>query len=274
MLKDLIAIVDNAEASRGFLQQAAAFAEAQEAHLAITLLTKDYVNLVASPYGLSPIPYDRLTIDQTDGLGAIKALMGKAAIPVEVRGVVEDSAYLHGASRVEGRYADLLLIGSRTSYEDAKLRRRLAEGAIMSSGGPVLILPEEGSLERVRRAAVGWDASAEARRAVRDLMTLLEPGGYIDIVTVDAEESQMGHGQSPGSDIARHLARHGYQVQVHHESSVGRTVSEALQEVARVHDADLLVIGAFAHPRVRDILLGGVTRDLLHEVKSPLLLSR
>ncbi len=275
MLKDLVAIVDNASLSQGFIRNALAFAEAQDAQLAITLLTRDYMNVAAlSPYDPSAIAMDQVMADQREELRALASLTEKAAVPVELRGVVEDNAYLHGASRIEGRYADLLLLGPPASYSDPRLRRRVAETAITSSGGPLLIVPEQGVAGRIRRAAVGWDASAEARRAIRDLMVLIEPGGHIDILTVDAEESWEGHGPSPGSDIARNLARHGHEVAIHHENSVGRTVHEALEAAALAHGADILAIGAFAHSRVRDILLGGVTRALLGETRLPLLLSR
>ena len=276
MLKDLIAIVDNAEAAAGFIGQALGFAAAHDAHLAVTLLTPDYTSLTAlPPYAGYPLLHDQVTERQAHELEAIRRLTEGAPVPVEVRGISDATAYLFGASRIEGRYADLLLIGATASFEDDKLRARLIETAVMSSGGPVLVLPEGAQLARIGHAVVGWDASGEARRAVRDLMDVIEPGAHIDIVTVDAEESRTGHGQSPGSNIARYLARHGYEVEVHPQrTSDGQRVSGALESFARNRGADLLAIGAFAHSRVRDILLGGVTRELLAEVRLPLLLSR
>ena len=279
MLKDLIAIVDNVEASQDFVGQAVGFAEAQEAHLAVTLLTKENLPFVAIPPYEAYYPVDQNSDRQQEGLDALRRLTARTAVPVEIRGVLDAAAYLSGVSRVEGRYADVLLIGSEASFDDVRLRRRLIETAVMSSGGPVLILPDgsssKGSLGRVRRAAVGWDASSEARRALRDLMTVIEPGGHIDIVIVDPDDTLAGQAESPGSEIGRYLARHGYEVEIHHESSSGgKIISGVLEAFALSSGADLLVIGAFAHPRIRDILLGGVTRELVAKAGLPLLLSR
>jgi len=275
MLKELIAIVDSAEEAAPFLKKAVEFADAQEARLAVTVLSKDLVSLVAtSPFGIFPVPFDEMAEDQQAVLEQVRSHLPRSDTPVEVRGVMEDPTLLRGVSRVEGRYADVLLLGSSTSYVDHKLRRRLIETALMSSGGPVLVFPESGSIGRVRYAVVGWNASGEARRALRDLMDIIEPGGKIDVVVVDPEPSPLGHGPSPGADIAHLLARHGYEVDVVQESSVGRSEAEALEGYVLDKGADLLAIGAFAHSRVRDILLGGVTNKLVEGNRVPVLLSR
>ncbi|PHP21607.1 MULTISPECIES: universal stress protein [Sphingobium] len=275
MLKDLVAIVDNGDKSAAFVQHAIGFAKAQDAHFAITLLTDIFWDpAILPPYEAYAGVFEEIEAEQSRRIATVKALVEHAPIAVEVRAVTDAPAYLNGAASVEGRYADMLLVGGPSAFENPKLRRRSVEAALMSSTGPILILPDDSQLERVRHAVLGWDASPEARRAARDLLPVLDPGAHIDIVAVDAQPSETGHGASPGTDIARHLARHGFDVEVHQQSSVGRTVSDALEEFTSSSGADLLAIGAFAHSRVRDIFLGGVTRQLLQDVRIPLLLSR
>jgi nucleotide-binding universal stress UspA family protein len=275
MLKDLVAIVDNGDKSAAFVQRAIGFAKAQEAHFAITLLTDIFWDpAMLPPYDAYSGVFDEIEAEQSRRIAAVKALVEHAPIAVEVRAVTDAPAYLNRAASIEGRYADMLLVGGPSAFENPKLRRRSVEAALMSSTGPILILPDDSQLERVRHVVLGWDASAEARRAAKDLLPVLDPGAHIDIVAVDALPSETGHGPSPGTDIARHLARHGFDVEVHQQSSVGRTVSGALEEFTASCGADLLAIGAFAHSRVRDIFLGGVTRHLLQDVRMPLMLSR
>lgn len=275
MLKDLVAIVDNGEAARGFIKDATAFAAAQEAHLAISLMMDIFDNAaVLPPFDYYPVILDRIDDEAKRRTESVKAAVEGAPIPVEIRPVADTLAYLGGASRVEGRYADLLLIGGASAFENRKLRRRSLQAAVTGSGGPVLVLPDHAKLERVGRAVLGWDASSEARRTARDLIDVADPGAVIDVVCVDPEPTAEGHGPAPGSDIARHLARHGFKVDVHVIASAGRRVSLALQDFARDTGANLLAIGAFAHSRVRDILLGGVTRDLIDDVSLPVLMSR
>jgi nucleotide-binding universal stress UspA family protein len=238
------------------------------------VLTKDFLNLYAlAPYAGHTLPIEPAALGQEEELDTIKAATSRARIPVEVRGIVEDPMLLRGVSRVEARSTDLLLVGPDMAYKDPGLRRTIIETALMSSGVPVLILPADTSLAKIQHAVIGWDGSGEARRAARDLMTLMEPGGSIDIVSVDASTSDVGSGRTPGSNLARLLARHGFLVQVHLESSAGRTTAVTLESFAAAQ-ADLLAIGAFARSRVREILLGGVTRDVIAEVRVPVLLSR
>ncbi|MDE8654645.1 universal stress protein [Novosphingobium sp. H3SJ31-1] len=275
MLKDLVAIVDNGEAARSLIQRATAFAAAQDAHLAISLMMDIFDNAaVLPPFDYYPVILDRIDEEEQRRTEAVKAAVKDEAVPVEVRPVADALAYLGGASRVEGRYADLLLIGGASAFENQKLRRRSLQAAVTGSGGPVLCLPDNAKLERVDRAVLGWDASKEARRAARDLIDVVNPGAVIDIVCVDPESTAEGHGPVPGSDIARHLARHGFKVDVHVLSAAGRRISTVLQRFAAENGADLLAIGAFAHSRMRDILLGGVTRDLIDDASLPVLLSR
>jgi nucleotide-binding universal stress UspA family protein len=275
MLRDLVAIVDNGEAAKAFILRAVAFAGAQDAHLAVTLLNDVFWDPgMMTPYEAYAGVLEEIEAEQARTLTAVTEIMDQAAIPVEVRAVSDAPAYLSGAARVEGRYADMLLVGLPLAYKSERLRRRSVESALLGSAGPVLILPDQADLQAVNHVVLGWDASGEARRAARDILQVVQPGARIDVVAVDAQSSDTGHGASPGADIARHLAHHDLEVEVHLESSVGSSVSGVLQDFAVTRGADLLAIGAFAHSRVRDILLGGVTRDLLRDVRLPVLLSR
>ncbi|RIA46384.1 universal stress protein family protein [Hephaestia caeni] len=275
MLKDLVAFVDNGEAAKPFLERSIAFAAVQDAHLAVTLLNDIFWDPgMLTPYEAYTGVLDEIEAEEARRLSEVRAAVEHAAIPVELRSFSDAPAYLRGAARLEGRYADLVLIGPPAAYRNPRLRRRCVESALMGSAGPVLISPEGTQLGKIDHVVLGWDASGEARRAAHDLLQIAESGARIDIIAVDAQPSSEGHGASPGADIARHLARHGFAAEVHLESSVGKTVAQVLEQFAIDRGANLLSIGAFAHSRVRDIFLGGVTRHLVEEARLPLLLSR
>jgi nucleotide-binding universal stress UspA family protein len=91
--------------------------------------------------------------------------------------------------------------------------------------------------------------------------------GMIDPVSGGDE-----HGEEPGADIATYLARHGIQVEVRSESGTGEA-GEALLAMADKVGADLLVMGAYGHPRYREIMLGGATRTVLASATLPVLMS-
>jgi nucleotide-binding universal stress UspA family protein len=273
MLKDLLAIVDDAELSASAIYAAVTFAELHDAHLALTVLTEQPVLVAAfDPLGYSwPEPGRRE--EHARRLSAIRETTAKAAVPVEVRGFCDEPALLSGLSKVEGRYADLVLVGPDESWADGRLRRHVVETSLLNSGAPALLCPEHWKPAAIRHAVLGWNASPEASRAARALMDLAEPGARIDIAIVDAEDSPWGHGPEPGSDIARHLARHGFKVEVQFRPSASRPVAEVLQALAVMQKADLLAIGAFAHNRLREVLLGGVTRDLVKSQRLPVLMA-
>lgn len=275
MLKDLVAVVDDVEASKSFLKRAVKFAEAHEAHLAVKLLTRDLYGLVGLyPFDVYPLALHEMQADQEAQLDQLKQTLHGAAVPVEVRGMADDPGFAHGTLRMEGRYADIVLVGPSNAYDDKKLRRYIIETVLLSLGGPVLILPENSSLEQINHVVLGWDASGEARRAARELLLIAQTKARVDVVLVDPEPTPEGHGPAPGSDIARHLARHDFAVEVHREVSGGLSVSDVLEQFALADGADLIAIGGFAHSRVREIFLGGVTRDLIEDARVPVLLAR
>lgn len=90
---------------------------------------------------------------------------------------------------------------------------------------------------------------------------------------MDGIPDPMGHGSEPGADITRHLARHGFEVKLHEQPSCGTEIAEVLQSLARRRLAGLLAVGGYAHSRLRELVLGGVTRDLFRSAAMPCLFS-
>lgn len=180
----------------------------------------------------------------------------------------------HSASLLafEARHYDLTII--RQDHPDHPRPPEsldLVERLLFSSGRPVLILPALGTFPTLgRRVLIGWNASREAARAVNDALPLLAAAESVRILTITPPESEGG---MSGADIARHLARHGVRAVADH--TVAGDISEAdiLLNEAFDQGCDLLVAGAYGHSKVREMLLGGVTRRLLEGMTLPVLLS-
>ena len=120
---------------------------------------------------------------------------------------------------------------------------------------------------------VAWDASREATRALSEAKALLETAEQITVITVDAKPKMFGHGDQPGANIAGHLARRGLPAQVRNVDSMGRSASLAILEEAQALDTDLVVMGGYAHSRLRELVFGGATRELLRTTNIPLLMA-
>ena len=185
-----------------------------------------------------------------------------------------ERAWTDEAIGQRGRYADLTLIGPDVLATET-LREKVIEGALFSSGKPLLILPAagRGSLSP-KRVIVAWDARIEASRAVREALEMLKQAEDVRLVLVDPVGGENGHGQEPGADMATYLARHGVKVSVERLPSQGQTVAAVLRRCAVDFDADMLVMGGYGHSRMRQRIFGGVTSSMLATPPLPLFVAR
>jgi nucleotide-binding universal stress UspA family protein len=165
------------------------------------------------------------------------------------------------------RYFDLCILGVRTP-------RFLSETLALETGRPVAILPRTHEQESLgRHIAIAWNASRAATRAVNDALPLIELAQRTSILIVDGADSSDDL-VSPVERIAEHIRRHAPAVDTIRISlRPGQSIARALQHEARQIGADLLVAGAFGHSKLRESIVGGVTRDLIDEVKMPLFLA-
>lgn len=170
------------------------------------------------------------------------------------------------------RYADLVIAGQP---DPGDVPASYAHELVMSAGRPVLFVPSKGRFDQVgRRVLVAWNGSQQAARAVKDGMALLPPANEAEVVTYDREKVLPGPGDLPDPDIARYLARHGATVSVAEESSRGEEIGQLILQRARAKSFDVIVMGAYGHSRVRELVLGGATRTVLRSMHVPVLMSR
>lgn len=145
------------------------------------------------------------------------------------------------------------------------------EELVLGSGRPVIVVPYVGAPHAFgRRVAIAWDGGREAARAVGDAMPFLHEAEAVWVISINTEgDSKSG----PATELVRHLADHGIKA----EPQVLRSdeVSAADMLLSRIADlgADSLVMGCFGHSRLREIVLGGMTRDILRHMTVPVLLS-
>ena len=181
--------------------------------------------------------------------------------------------YLSSDVGVHAYYADLVMISRPEPAGDTAGPPGLAESLVLSSARPILLIPPHGTVSRVCRAVVAWNATRESIRAVADALPLLVKAEAVEVLVVDPQR-QRAHGPEPGADIARHLARHGAQVEARRLSSGGEDFGRLLLSASATFGADLLVMGAYGHSHLSEWLFGGVTRTVLYEAGLPVLMSR
>jgi nucleotide-binding universal stress UspA family protein len=214
--------------------------------------------------------------------------------------VLDDEA--GGGISLLARYADLVVIGQFDPDQAApSVMSDFPAYVIMNAGRPVLIVPHTSSAPAAaaaptaallaapapaarpgafRTVLISWNASNEAGHAVSAALPLLKRADHVIIAVFDAEADRVAHGAEPGADLAVYLARHGIRATVlsrtterHGPFRRHGDVGDALLALAGEVAADLLVMGAYGHSRLRETIIGGVTRTVLHHMTIPVLMT-
>jgi nucleotide-binding universal stress UspA family protein len=166
------------------------------------------------------------------------------------------------ALATNARYADLVILG-QADPDDAEGPQYLPEEVTLNSGRPSLVIPYIGPAATLgQRVTVAWDAGREAARAVNDALPILARAQAVGVVTVNPSDKPFGHGEQPGADIALHLARHGIKVEVQQVESREVDVANTILSHIADRSSDVLVMGAYGHSRLRELVLGGATRTI------------
>lgn len=209
------------------------------------------------------------------GVGdAFSAVCRREGLSFEWRPVRTPGGDSAASALTTARTADLAIVRQPdTSAEDVAVPN--FESLLYDGGRPVLILPADGKLaDRVERVVVAWDGSREASRAVQDALPLLKAAKDVGIVIVDPERQSDLETTDPGADLAASLSRHGVRPTVTTLARGSRSTAQVLEEQVRAANADLLVMGAYTHLKVREWLFGGVTRAFMDKVPVATLISR
>jgi len=149
-----------------------------------------------------------------------------------------------------------------------------AESVIFGSGRPALIIPHDWKRRetfQLNTAVVAWDFSRPAARAVADAIPLLQKAKQVYVVSV-AGDKDIDQDRS-AVELARHLAHHRIEVTVETADGKGQDVGSAITAHCAARDADLLVMGAYGHSRIRQFIFGGATRSVLAKPTLPVLMS-
>ena len=168
----------------------------------------------------------------------------------------------------EARLHDLAVLDGERSGYGFDLER--IEKVLLGGGRPVIVVPSGTDTFSARRVLVAWDGGAQAARALNDAMPFLRAAEAVEVACVIDEGSIAD--TVAGAEVAPHLVRHGVDVTVDDLPARGR-VADILLAKAGLFRADLVVMGAYGHSRMREAVFGGVTRSLLSGCPIPLLLS-
>jgi nucleotide-binding universal stress UspA family protein len=161
----------------------------------------------------------------------------------------------------EARCADLVMTGAGPGYGLGQTRSVNIGELVMQVGRPVFIVPRFVKALKLDRAVIAWKDTREARRAAYNALPLLKMAGHVAVVEIAGEDDLANAGLRV-QDVVGWLERHGIAAQAITSGDTGDD-ADRLKFVVRQQDADFIVAGAYGHSRLREWVLGGVTKDLL-----------
>lgn len=176
----------------------------------------------------------------------------------------------------EAREADLLIVGQRDPDDpESFVAADFVETLILESGRPVLVVPYAGQFAGVaQRVLVAWSGGRESARALHDALPLMQDAA-VHVLQMTSERPQHWGEETTVGQVSRALKAHGIESAVEEAPGMGSDVAigEMLLSSAADLNADLIVMGAYGHSRLRELVLGGVTRTLLNTMTVPVLMS-
>lgn len=275
MVKDIVVNLTGAAPQEFAADYAISLAQLFEAHIAGVGFIYEPV-IPGSVMG--GIPTDLIEAQREENTKAAKAATSRFEAAAAQAGLSSEvrilDASVAGAADLFGRIArrfDLAVVGQARPKEGAS-EELLIEGALFESGRPVVVVPYVQTRPvTLERALVCWDGSRPATRAIADALPFLRRAKAIDIVAVSGERGKGS--ELVGTRMARHLARHGLVVELKRVSAGDVDVPSAIRAQVAETGADFMVMGGYGHSRLREFILGGVTRTILTSSTIPVLMS-
>ncbi len=167
------------------------------------------------------------------------------------------------------RVADLTVVPHPEAAEEVSSSDAL-HAVLFDSGRPVLIAPHTPPAEIGRRICIGWNGTAESASAVFSAIPWMQRAEAVRILSADEYQRRGPAAQ----DLAEYLALHDIAAEIATFRPVDREVGAGLLHAAQEFGADLLAMGAYSHSRLRQLILGGVTRHVLEHARLPIMMNR
>ncbi len=277
-LKTIVIHFDKANNVRHLLSVVKPLARAAQSHIV------GVYTLPPMPHGvdMAGLWHDQMTRDFQMEFGSVNENLRSAfeescngeTFTYEWRYISRPTLTVEEGILPEARAADLIVASTGTAPGDAADIRSLPN-VLLSSGRPVVMIPEKGDFSLVNTAAlIAWKNCREAARAVFDSIPILHRAKSIRMLTVDERVfGKQTHEPMGAADVATALARHELNVDVLHRTDPGDGVGETIISELNTSGANLLVMGAYGHSRLREFVLGGATRHVLSNTSVPVLMT-
>ncbi len=276
-IKNILLHLDHSSGCSNRLDTAFALARENNASITGLFVVPDYV---VPSYVEAQISVDLITdVTEKAIARAEEALVGyrqrAADAGVEMKADVFEGQVIP-ILREHTKYTDLLLLGQDNPEDPDNASYGLADALLFEGACACMVVPHSGKLETPgKRILLTWNASRESARALREALSMLQRAETVVVLSSEPDDgdTEIARGHPHAQELARFLESHGIESVSSGIADVDVSPSDAILGQAADMNADLIVMGAYGHARLREIILGGVTRDLLKQSPIPLFLA-
>jgi nucleotide-binding universal stress UspA family protein len=279
MYRDILVHIDTSNACKERLSVALKIAKAQNAHLT-GLFLLPYPEI---PRFMEVQITEEIVAQQREAMAetaqgartTFEATCAEAGVSFSWQQTSCPISELADVTAMYARHHDLTILGQHDpESSDPCSVSEMPDKTILTSGAPVLVVPYVGKFDTVgKRVMVAWKPYREAVRAVNDSMPFLEATQSALVLCADPAKGKRDTIEVPGIDIGERLERHGIKARKEAMKASGIGVGDLLLSRAADEGIDLIVCGAYGRPRLRELMLGGVTQHLLRHMTVPVLMS-
>ncbi len=277
--KTLLTVATSTRQLDATVTAAADFAVQMDAHLDLLALGVDRTQLGYSYIGSGavalPVDTERAEEDAHAVADAITAAITEQTPTLRwsCETAVSQIGALTDLVAQRARYADLVILARPFGANCGPEAEAVVEAALFEGEAPVLVLPDKGKLATTPQTVViAWNQSREAMASVRRAMPMLKAAARVDITVIDPPVYGTER-SDPGGLLCQMLVRHGVKAEVSVLARSLPRVSDVLMRHAMDQNAELLVMGAYGHSRLREAILGGATRDILEQAQLPVFMT-
>ena len=277
--KTLTIVVTDKDADGAALAAAQGLARHHNAHLDVFCVGVDPARYEPLPAGSAAIVMETGAAEARDHAqdmaNWVEGELRNSGLAYAVQASVVPNLGLDGMIARLTRYSDLAIAARPYGQGPGYMQVSTLEASLFGTGVPILVIPPTSKANYAapfERVVVAWNESNEAFAAIRKAVPILAAADRVDVVLVDPP-SHSPERSDPGGAICLFLARHGVRAEVSILSRTLPRVSEVIARFAKDRSADLIVMGAYGHSRMREAILGGATRDMLEGAELPLFIA-
>jgi nucleotide-binding universal stress UspA family protein len=276
VITDIIVKLEQDKAHDQALDYAVSIAEACDAHLTgVAFGDLGSIPDYAMPGLPTSIVDEMLAESEKAGRGAVarfEAAVKRSMLPSESHLITRSQFGPVEAFAAKARNYDLSIL--RQSEDGAVNNDLLIEAALFDTGRPVVVVPyiQKTGL-KLDRVVCCWDGGTAATRAINDALPLLKKAKVVEVLIFSNEKGRRQQREIPGMDIANHLARHKIKIELRTVPAGGIDIADSILSYVADNSADMIVMGGYGHSRLREFVLGGVTRGILSTMTIPVFMS-